>query len=247
MLYSEVDLDTFLTFDKDSGPSHLPGRWMVEEFVRGEFFHVDGIMHDGKVLHAWPSEYSGGIAEHVRDQSSLSSILLAPDDERTAILMRLTVDVIGALPGSPLPLAFHLEAWIGSDGQPVLCEVASRAGGGLIAHTYERAFGVQLAKEGLRAQCGYGLTLCQQPQAPGPACGWVIFPPGRGTFVPPADPCPVPGVDLTLHLKAGTERRGMKHAAESAAGAIVTAETAGGVRDRLNNVLDWWQEKPTWV
>lgn len=246
MLYDPGDVDEFLSRQRIEEPSYLPGQWVAEAFVHGDFFHVDGIMADGKIVHGWPSQYSGGLAEYLRDGSFLSSVLLGPEDERTAILMGLTEDVIAALPAAPLPLAFHCEAWIGAHGRPIFCEIASRAGGPPIPETYQRAFGVHLSKEALRAQCGCDLTVPHQPQAPAPASGWIQFPPRHGRFTPPALPCPIPGVDLTLIMTPGSQSAGIGHLDDMAASAIVTGETAAQVGQRIGRAAQWWAENTTW-
>lgn len=247
MLCDPRDVDDFLNRQRMADPPYLPGQWMVEAFVHGAFFHVDGIMRDGKIVHGWPSQYNGGLAEYLRDGSFLSSALLAPDDERMAVLMGLTEDVIAALPSAPLPLAFHCEAWIGADGRPVFCEIASRAGGPPIPETYQRAFGVHLSKEALRAQCGSDLTVSCQPQAPAPASGWIQFPPQRGRFTPPALPCPIPGVDLTITMTPGTESSGLSHLDDMAASVIVSGKTAAQVRQRVDLTARWWAQNTAWT
>ncbi len=247
VLRDQRDVDAFLDRERESALPYLPGQWMAEFFVRGDFFHVDGIMADGRIVHGWPSQYNSGVAEHLRDEACLSSVLLAPDDPRTAVLMRLAADLIAALPTADGPLAFHMEAWIRPDGRPVLCEIASRAGGGGIAGTYERAFGVQLAREGLRGQCGSELTLRHQPRGPQSSYGWLVIPPGHGTFAPPPGPCPVPGVELTVDLAAGTRGHGLSHAAESAARALVSGATPDEVRGRIDETVRWWRLNTSWT
>jgi biotin carboxylase len=246
MLHNPRDVAEFLGRPA-ADPPYLPGQWMVETFVHGEFCHVDGIMRDGRIVHGWPSRYSEGIAEYLRDGSCLSSALLAPEDPRRTRLMELTAEVIAALPAAPLPLAFHCEAWIVPDGRPVLCEIACRAGGALIPRAYERAFGVQLSKEALRAQCGSALTLSHQPSVPGPASGWLVLAPQPGRFAPPVERCPVPGAELAICMAAGTNSVGLSQVDDVAANAVVSAETAAGVRERIDLAVHWWRERATWT
>ena len=247
VLASTADVDAFLARQRESSLPYLPGQWMAESFVHGDFFHVDGVMVDGRIVHGWPSQYNGGVAERVRDSTCLSSVLLAPEDPRNRLLMGLTADVIAALPRCDEPLVFHLEAWLRADGRPVFCEIASRSGGALVAETYERAFGVHLAKEGLRVQCGEDLTLTEQPAAPRSAYGWILVPPGHGKLVGPASPCPVPGVEVVTQLTPGTERDGLAHATDAAIGATVFGDTPDQVDKRMGQLVDWWRLNTSWV
>ncbi|CAL9442820.1 ATP-grasp domain-containing protein [Streptomyces sp. enrichment culture] len=246
ILRGPADVTAFLDREATSEVPYLPAQWMVEGFVTGEFFHVDGIMRDGRIVHAWPGQYTGGLAERIHDELHIGSVLLAPDDPRTAVLRDMARDVVSALPAAPHPLAFHLEAWIGPDGVPVLCEIASRAGGSLVGDQYAHAFGVHLAREGLRAQCGLPLTLTGQPVAPSVAVGFVLVPPGRGVFVPPAGPCPVPGTEMTLLREPGARCDGVEHVGDGAASFVVRAETAESVRKLLAEAMQWWHENTAW-
>ncbi|MFE7805463.1 acetyl-CoA carboxylase biotin carboxylase subunit family protein [Streptomyces sp. NPDC057430] len=245
-LRERADITAFFTRERGSEVPYLPGQWMVESLAHGAFHHVDGIMRDGRIVHSWPARYTGGLAERVRENLHAGSTLLAPDDAVTHALQRMAADVVAALPPAPHPLAFHLEAWLGPDGVPVLCEIASRAGGSLIGDQYIRAFGVHLAREGLRAQCGLPLTLTTQPAAPSRAIGHVLLPPGHGVFVPPAVPCPVPGVELTLMREPGAHCRGVENAADAAASVFAEADTTDAVESRLADAMEWWNQNTRW-
>ncbi|MEU9031171.1 hypothetical protein AB0D46_27400 [Streptomyces sp. NPDC048383] len=246
VLRGPQDVTDFLAGERTSDVPYLPGQWMAESFVSGDFFHIDGIMRDGRVVHAWPAQYTSGCAERIHDELHLGSVMLAADDERTAVLVRMAAEVVAALPAAPHPLAFHLEAWIDGADAPVLCEIASRAGGALIAQAYERAFGVQLAREGLRGQCGAELILTEQPATPAALVGWAMLPPGHGEFVPPAGTCPVPGTRFELLMEAGSEGKGVTHLLDSAASLFVEGPTADSARRRLMAAIDWWNENTAW-
>ncbi|MFH9584472.1 acetyl-CoA carboxylase biotin carboxylase subunit family protein [Streptomyces luteogriseus] len=246
ILRSTADVTAFLESGGEPDVPHVPGQWMVEGFVSGTLHHVDGIMCEGRITHSWPSVYTGGLAERVSDGIHLGSVLLEPDDERVESLQQAAADVVAALPAAPGALAFHLEVWLDPAGEPVLCEIASRAGGALIAEVYERAFGVQLAKEGLRAQCGSELVLDHQPSGPEAILGWILLPPGHGSFVPPPGPCPVPGAELAVKLAAGTRREGVEHAVDAAAEALVRAGSAEEVLKRMAEVTEWWHANAAW-
>ncbi|WP_329411833.1 hypothetical protein OG563_05645 [Nocardia vinacea] len=247
ILRGRGDVTAFLASGElPAAPQHRD-RWIAEEYVDGDFFHVDGVIADGAVAHCWPSQYSSGNAEAAQRESELSSVLLAPDDPRTELLQRFAADVHRALPSPAFPTSFHLEAWIPAHGKPVLCEIASRTGGALIARIYREAFGVHLSRENLRGQCGLGLELTHQPAAPRRAGGWVLFPPGHGRFEPPTDTCPTTGSELELHMAPGTFAHGPEYAAHSAAAVAVYGDTADQVRQRIRETTRWWGEVARWL
>ncbi|MFJ7730732.1 hypothetical protein ACIQXF_02435 [Lysinibacillus sp. NPDC097231] len=133
-----------------------------------------------------------------------------------------------------------------NDG-PIFCEVASRTGGGPIAHCYFEAFGIHLSKENIRGQAGRSLELTVQPSRPKRYIGWLLVPPGHGRFVPPSGSCPVPGVTITYDLEAGTNCSGARHLGDSAATVIVSAESAQEVTRRVQDALEWWEGESQWV
>ncbi|WP_328396350.1 ATP-grasp domain-containing protein [Nocardia sp. NBC_00416] len=246
ILRSGPDVTAFLASGELPAAPQRAGRWIAEEYIDAPFFHVDGLIVDGKIAHCWPSRYNSGNAEAALAESELSSVLLSPEDPRTALLQRFAADVHRALPAPPFPTSFHLEAWIPEGGRPVLCEVATRTGGALVASTYQDAFGVHLSRENLRGQCGLDPALVQQPAAPRRAGGWIVFPPGRGRFHPPSSTCPIEGARIELHMAPGTLARGPEYAAHSAAAVSVHADTAEQVRDRIAETTRWWAEECRW-
>jgi hypothetical protein len=223
-----------------------PGRWLVESYVDAPMYHVDGVSVGGRVVHCWPSRYGVGNAEVLWSQAALTSIQLAPDNPRNALLRAFAEQVHAALPAGPFPTSFHLEAWVDADGTPVLCEVACRTGGGPVAATYEAAFGVHLSRENLRGQSGQSLSLTSQPAAPDQMQGWVILPPGTGRFTPPRRPCPVPHARVEYQMSAGTPATGPRHVGHSAATVAVGAPTAARVEQYLEEILAWWTGSDVW-
>lgn len=219
-----------------------PGEWMVQVFVAGALCHVDGVAAEGRIVHCWPSRYSGGNAEAVRRSVPLTSGMLDPREPAFGALVDHAAAVIDALPHFPLPMSFHLEAWLPrSGGAPVLCEVASRTGGASVADVYAAAFGVHLSRENLRGQAG--LPIAGVPVRPARFGGWVAITPRRGRFVPPREPCPVPGVHLRV---TGAQRSGPVHAGDAVAAAVVEGSDAAQVGERTSAMLRWWEAMEPW-
>lgn len=51
---------------------------------------------------------------------------------------------------------------------------------------------------------------------------------------------------MTLLLDAGAPRNGVAHVSDAAASVFVEADTAGAVRERLAEAVDWWHLNTAW-
>lgn len=152
---------------------------MIEQFVPGLMYHVDGIIHDGEVRLAVVSRYVNGcLAFH--DSQPLGSAQLEPGDADAIEVTAFTRTAVAALP--PIDFSpFHLEVFRHDDtGKLVFCEIACRIGGAHVMETLTYAVGVNPARLHVRHQIGleYGpaVTLCQGAQR----YGWLIVPPRTG-------------------------------------------------------------------
>lgn len=50
---------------------------MVESFVSGDFYHVDGLVHEGKLRLVWPSKYVNTVASF-KDNPFIGRLLSSP-------------------------------------------------------------------------------------------------------------------------------------------------------------------------
>ena len=149
---------------------------MVEEFVDGPMYHIDGLVNDGKICFIWPSLYvtnCGGFP----DGEYIASCMLAPNDPLFEPLNRYVRDCIDVLP-SPENFAFHAEVFHCSDGALKLCEIAARAGGGPIMTIIENVFGINIKEIAFKASIGQKNTdeLEHVITKPEGVCGWIIIP-----------------------------------------------------------------------
>ncbi|WP_052663433.1 ATP-grasp domain-containing protein [Psychromicrobium lacuslunae] len=240
ILREEWDVTEFLNTEQSSSVPFLPGQWMVEEYVSGLFHHVDGLMRDGEVLHCYPSRYSGGLAERVRQNKHLGSLMLDPVDSAAATLSALAAQTVAALPSAPEALAFHLEAWIRPDGSAIVCEIASRAGGGPIVQGYQKSFGVQLAHAGLLSQYGDQIDIPAAP-TPQPYTGWLMFSGTGEVFDPPPGDCPVPGVELKLSVERGEQTAVASDSSSAVATAVLSADSHAELANRMVELERWWE------
>ena len=161
-------------------------RTLVERFVEGEFFHVDGLVVDGRIEFVWPARYMGAGLSY-QDSKLHGSWLLPIDDPLTAQLRDFAANVLAAMPPAPV-MAFHCEVFHTPQDELVLCEIASRPAGGCIHRTLRHAFGIDLNQAVARASCGLELEWPRLSRdrlglIPSELLGWIGVPPRHGTML----------------------------------------------------------------
>eukprot|EP01124_Arcella_intermedia_P027515 TRINITY_DN5398_c0_g1_i5.p1 TRINITY_DN5398_c0_g1~~TRINITY_DN5398_c0_g1_i5.p1 ORF type:complete len:332 (-),score=68.76 TRINITY_DN5398_c0_g1_i5:1131-2126(-) len=124
ILKSPNDLEKFLeTFSPELD---FPLGLDIEKFIHGPMYHIDGIVHNGKLSICWPSCYLNFCGDFKEEKYNASYTLHA-SNPLTPRLQQFIAKVIDIL-GGPSFFPFHAEVWHTPEDQLVLCEIASRVG-----------------------------------------------------------------------------------------------------------------------
>lgn len=98
-----------------------PMDMIVETFVEGEMYHVDGLCKDGEVKVCWPCKYTSPVSDF-KANDYLASYALAPENDVVVRIQEFVIGCIEAL-GGPALFPFHGEVWITPEDEIVFCEV----------------------------------------------------------------------------------------------------------------------------
>ncbi|HEY3501596.1 MAG TPA: hypothetical protein VGN37_02280 [Actinocatenispora sp.] len=236
VLTDEADLVSFLRRNPELADDRGAGL-LAEEYVEHELFHVDGLLHDGRVELAWPSRMTSCLGFH--HGAALRSRMLAPDEPGTAELLALTDRVVAALP-APGSAAFHLEVFGNEKRGLVANEIACRVGGARILPAVEAAFGLNLLEAHARAVAGYPVTP-PRDRRPRPLIGFVMFPPVEGTVrAVPSGPPPDAVVDYRLKISPGDVLGAAHTSVDNVASVLVRGDTADELDRALDSVVSWF-------
>ncbi|RKS68239.1 ATP-grasp domain-containing protein [Actinomadura pelletieri DSM 43383] len=219
---------------------------MVEEFVPGQVFHVDGLMSGASIVFSCPSRYVNDcLAFH--DSTPLGSAQLDGDDRLAHALDSFAARVAAALPPTA-PTPFHLEVIVDDrTGDLVFCEVACRLGGGHMMETLTLRTGTNPARAWVRAQAGL----------PGPAdgafsldknlYGWVLIPPRPGELVAVAEP-DLPSFVRHFYVKTAVPRTfgGAANSVDSVLGFVVEGADSAEVVKRIDECVALSRSILTW-
>ena len=118
----------------------LVGELMVEGYMRGRMFHVNGIALNGRIIHLWPFAYLHTCFDFAKHGLAYGNSSVPPTDALFTRLSNAAQRLLSILPTPSDYLVFHLELYenlekkFGDDDDFVLCEIAARAPGGSITH-----------------------------------------------------------------------------------------------------------------
>ena len=223
---------------------------IVETFVEGSLYHVDGLIVNGVVQLCWPSRYLDDPSAF-QSNSRLASVLLDPDDPLVPRLRRFVADVLDAMPTSSFA-SFHGEVFRTPQDKLVLGEIASRTGGGRVNDTIRHAFGVNLNREVARAQAGLAsdnITSVDEVDMlhRNGSAGWVVcYPPGpgRARFYP--EPSTVP-IACDLRVMASPRVTRAASSVDGVASAMVPGRSSEDVSAHIDTFESWFMAALEWI
>jgi hypothetical protein len=223
---------------------------LVEAFVEGPTFHVDALRVGGAIVLAVPCAYTGaGCISHWAD-AGIGSYTLAPENPLFTRLVEATAHVLEVLP-SPRDLAIHAEFFLSGD-EIVLCEAASRGGGGAIPLMLIRRIGVDMRRLWVRIQCGLPVDweAIERHVICTPLVASVGLPPrdARLRELPPTAPAGVE--DLQIRCSPGEDFTGPRYAARHSgdfiAAWVATAGDEAGLVQTINATAALMERSIVW-
>jgi len=220
----------------------LRANLMVESFVPGPMFHVDGLVVDGRLAFAWPSRYLFVEADFAVDRAGRLDVALDRDDPLAGRLLAFVDRVLAAMP-SPRTFAFHAEVFLTPDGSLVLCEVACRVGGAAIREVLRALFSVDINEWWVRAAVGLSVPVApgRLPLVPGSAAGQVFFTKRAGAVRALPGPPPFPWVvKATVVVRPGQVVSSAAYTSDAVAFFVVIAPDRAAVERRLRQVETWF-------
>ncbi|MFF8830094.1 acetyl-CoA carboxylase biotin carboxylase subunit family protein [Streptomyces sp. NPDC015131] len=235
VIRDEADLDAYLA-------RPWRGTSQVETFVEGQMYHVDGLVAGGEVVFVHPFRYVNDCLSF-RDDDWVGCLPLSPGDPAYDRLVKAAGAVLAELP-TPPQTAFHAELWITPDDRVVFCEIASRTGGGMISAMVRHAFGVDLDKEWLYAECGLPSTLGDPVYRP---AGCLNIPPGKGVLEHLPTGGEPDGVrEMSFTGAVGREYQGGVKSGLYLVGYVIDGDTEDEVERRMRTVADWYSAHVRW-
>ncbi|EKD45032.1 MAG: ATP-dependent carboxylate-amine ligase protein [uncultured bacterium] len=137
-----TELDKYLAqgiFSKFDCTTYL----LVEEFIAGDIYHVDGHILNNELSFISASRYINNCLNFVYG-ASLGSITLSDSNSLNSRLIKNAKQILFDAFSAPRDTLFHIEFFVADNLDIYLCEAASRLGGGNINEQLSLAYGYDL-------------------------------------------------------------------------------------------------------
>lgn len=138
--------------------------YLLEQFVPGDVFHVDGIVSESKVVFSEAHAYGIPPLKISHEGGVFTTRTLARGSEEAKELQKINRELVKAL--GLVRGVTHAEFLRAHDGgEFYFIEIACRVGGAYIADVIEAATGINLWREWARIEIGAGKVPYQLPKA----------------------------------------------------------------------------------
>ncbi|MET8680906.1 hypothetical protein ABZW18_25820 [Streptomyces sp. NPDC004647] len=166
-------LEELQTWAAESSPG---AEYEIDEYLRGELYHVDTAVQDGEIVYARVNQYLHPCHEYAAGRIC-SSFTLPEDDSHHARLIEFNRRVLDALSDKPRSSVYHHEIFLLPDGELVFLEIAARAPAARIPATGRIRWGLDIEEAHFQLQRGERI---QALAGSGPFAAWVYFPKRAG-------------------------------------------------------------------
>lgn len=243
-LKNEADVEALL----QGFTSGLPeGKYLVESFVQGEMYHIDGLVVEGKPVVCLPSKYADNAAN---SDFSVALCSVSVEGESASALRSFTEDVINRAFPSTDSYVFHLEVFV-DRGAFTVCEIACRLGGARIKDAVILRTGLDLKMLFLNGEAlGWNRQKIHIATGRDESCrfvGWAMLRQREGTL----DFCPtevsVPGVSrIKLRQPVGSQFNAPRESVDHYVSYLVEGANELEVTERMNAAKIEITEKTVW-
>lgn len=127
--------------------------YLVEEYVSGQLYHVDGFFNGQSIEFSCCSMYIKNCLEAFEEGFGLGSIMLDIDSNEDKLLKNYTAEIFKKFEVDYNTI-FHAEIFIDKSGNPILCEIGSRLVGGEYTKNIIKSFSINLDEYLVKRELG---------------------------------------------------------------------------------------------
>ncbi|MFW3591111.1 ATP-grasp domain-containing protein [Staphylococcus caprae] len=236
---NQQDIDTFFEENRNIN------NYEIEGFINGDMYHVDGLIHNNKVIVSYVSKYYKGCLEFQKNQP-LASYMVDESNALNITFKAQAEKVIDTLPSFPNG-SFHAEFFLTDSGEIYFCEIGSRTGGAEVGNVIQNSTNIHLNKESLYMQMYEDHACTIQQESVERYSGFVLLPPQNGVYK---------GIkkhlvyDWIVKFKNTAQKNKTYNDAQFSVDHIISVLIEGNneqeLISRINIVTDWYEKNVIW-
>lgn len=245
VIKNDAELESFLAegiIDSSYGTPDI----IAESFVKGNMYHVNGIVINDNILINQPFAYINTCVEFQKG-IHLGSYTLEESNPLTSRLKELNQKVLQILP-SPTHFAFHAEYFHDENDQLIFCEIACRPGGGVIKDAVFEKYNVNIVTEWMKSEIQNRYQLPNISHFSDIIAGFLIIPPCKGLlkFIP--QETPFDWVEqYRITAKINSEYKNNVRTSGEIISFLTICDSERQVIDRIKTLSSWVNENVIWV
>ncbi len=221
--------------------------WLVETYVKGDMYQVDGIIRDGRAVFVWPSKS----IHHWVDITSAKVVGRYFLDPYNPFLNRLNdyAKRVASCFSLERNAIFHLEFFHEAEtNELVFCEIASRVGGARGRDIWINSFGIDLGAEFIRSQAGLPFSsLDSMNKLPTSIGGYLLFPTKKGVLDKSPVACNLPGVkEYKKFLEEGLYCHGSQDLSQLSCLVTLSASSEKSFLKKARSLASWYEKEFEW-
>lgn len=218
---------------------------MVEAYVPGEMYEIDGLVAHGSVALVSVGKYNDACLNY-QENEGLYIELLHPNEEMYQRMRAMTEQVLEILP-TPEHTSFHCEIFHTPDDELVFCEIASRTAGGRISECVRQAYGVELDEAWSKLSCGLDVPLPDTSE-PRVLSAVYLIPKQAGRLVEMIESFPFDWVkEYQPRMQPGMVSKGQLAAADTVGSVVFVAQDRAELAARYAELLAYIDRHVIWA
>jgi hypothetical protein len=225
--------------------------YQVEQMIDGDIYSVNGFIMNGAPAVVWPNKVRGSWLGLACRGEPVFDFVMEPEEPEVAELVGFTKDLLSRFGFSDG--VFHLEAFKEKcTGRIVLCEVASRSPGLLIADCWKKMFGLDLDEISFLLQAGLGLGYVAKlasefspDRRMVPAVGYLSIPCRKGIVARAPKPN-FTGVEFEKLVIEGSQYSQADNINSLAVLALVEAQSQVALLEKVEELESWYFNEILW-
>lgn len=218
---------------------------LLEQYIKADMYHIDGIVVAGKVKLCSPARYVNNCLDFVHG-ADLGSYVLMPENPLRKKLIDFATYLLECVFPTPKLSLFHIEVFVDPDGQLTLCEIAARLGGNSINKEVLLAYGVDLKK------CYLNLCYSDNNQidisnTPILCAGRYLIPPQTGRLIKKPTLFSAPFIiESHLNTNASNTYHKMKMSNDELINFLLIANSESEMQAHFNEIKAWRKTELKW-